>query len=95
MFYSFHEIGVYDLSTALQLAKNISGADKITFISHSAGSTSALIYASLHKVEAKDTVNLFITMAPVTYFIHPKLPIPLAYPLIPFVKVFMHYFIST
>lgn len=54
MFYSFHEIGFYDLSTSLQVAKNVSAADKITYISHSTGSTTALIYASLRKIEAKD-----------------------------------------
>lgn len=59
----------------------------MTFIGHSAGSTSALIYASLRKDEAKDAINMFITMSPVSYLAHPKFPIPLIYPVVPLLKV--------
>lgn len=47
----------------LQLMKNITSS-KATFIGYSASGISAFIFASLAKDEAKDTVDLFVTIAP-------------------------------
>lgn len=61
--FSFHEIAVYDYPAMLKLVKNVTNA-KITFIGYSAAGTSALIYASVLKPIAKDTVDLFVTISP-------------------------------
>lgn len=72
----------------LDLVKNISGAANVTFIGHSAGSTVALIYASLLKDHAKTSVKLFIAMAPVSYLKYTKVAVLREfYHLIPVMKV--------
>lgn len=65
--YSFHEIGTYDYPAMLDLVKHVTKAEKISFIGHSAAATAALIYSSLLKEKAKETVDLFILMSPVSY----------------------------
>lgn len=78
---SFYEIGIYDIPTSLDKVKKVTGADKITYIGHSTGSTAALVYASLLPKHAKDTINLFILMAADSYIKYPKFPTWTLYPL--------------
>ncbi|XP_063923511.1 lipase 1-like [Zophobas morio] len=56
---SFHEIGFYDLSSQVLLAKNYSHS-KIIYIGHSQGSSAGLIYSSLHPKEANNSIKLLV-----------------------------------
>ncbi|CAH1370510.1 unnamed protein product [Tenebrio molitor] len=68
--FSFHEVGVFDIPRQIDLIKSKTNSPKITFIGHSEGSTSGLIYAALKNQHAKNSVKLFIFMALPCYFQH-------------------------
>lgn len=84
---SFHEIAIYDIPASLRMVKRITKVDKITYIGYSGGATVALIYASLLKSHAKNTINLFIAISGGSYMNHVTFPIWFFSPGIYFIKV--------
>jgi pimeloyl-ACP methyl ester carboxylesterase len=68
--FGFHEIGVFDIASQIELIKNKTNNSKIIFIGHSMGSNSGLIYAALKNRDAEASVKIFILMALPCYFEH-------------------------
>jgi lysosomal acid lipase/cholesteryl ester hydrolase len=71
---SFHEVGVFDIPSQIDLIKRVTKSSNIIFIGHSQGSTSGLIYAAVKNQHAKNSVKLFIFMAMPCYFQHGSSP---------------------
>lgn len=69
-FYSFQELGDYDLPTQIDKVLELTGKSSLSYIGHSQG-TSQMFYA-LAKNEAafKDKINLFVALAPITRLDH-------------------------
>jgi lysosomal acid lipase/cholesteryl ester hydrolase len=72
--FSFHEVGVFDIPSQIDLIKRVTKSSNIIFIGHSQGSTSGLIYAAVKNQHAKNSVKLFIFMAMPCYFQHGSSP---------------------
>ncbi|XP_045468983.1 lysosomal acid lipase/cholesteryl ester hydrolase-like [Harmonia axyridis] len=70
--WSFHEQGVYDISSQLDVVKKITNRSDIIFISYSMGGTSSIVYASLRPEHAKKSVKAMIHFAPIVYLSHLK-----------------------
>ncbi|RZC39095.1 Abhydro lipase domain containing protein, partial [Asbolus verrucosus] len=66
--FSFHEIGIYDISSQIKLIRSKINNSKISFIGHSMGTTTGLIYSSMHSLEAKNSINAFALLAIPVYF---------------------------
>lgn len=52
----------------LDLVKKVTGRRDITYVGHSMGCTAGFVYASLRPEHAKDSLILFIMMAPTAFF---------------------------
>ena len=59
----------HDLPSAFQYVKNVTGQDKITYISHSMGATEMLVLLS-EKPEYNDYLDQIFLLAPVAYLGH-------------------------
>ncbi|KAF5291044.1 hypothetical protein FQA39_LY14477 [Lamprigera yunnana] len=64
--YTFHENGVYDIPSQLNIVYNIT-QQKVIFIGYSLGSTAVYIYSSLFPEAAKDRIDIIINFAPSIY----------------------------
>lgn len=72
-YFSADDIGVHDIPSQLQLISQATGQrGNIIYIGHSLGTTSGLIYGSTYPKAAKQTVKLFILLAPASNLRHMK-----------------------
>ncbi|XP_072948615.1 uncharacterized protein [Epargyreus clarus] len=72
--FTFHEHGIYDLATTIDLVLKETGAPKLNTIGHSQGTTMHFVLLST-KPEYNEKVNLFIALAPVAYLQHSPPPL--------------------
>ncbi|CAH1118818.1 unnamed protein product [Phaedon cochleariae] len=63
--YTFHELGIYDIPSALDLVAQISGKPKSIYIGYSMGTTAMFVYSSLYPTEASERLAGVIAIAPV------------------------------
>ncbi|RZC42363.1 Abhydro lipase domain containing protein, partial [Asbolus verrucosus] len=68
--FSFHEIGLYDVSSEVKFIREKSNGMKIIFMGHSLGSAAGLVYASLKSNEAAAYLKSMILLATSCYFEH-------------------------
>lgn len=66
--FSFHEMGLFDLSSQIELIRSLTNNSKIIFVGHSMGTTVGLIYASLKPREAEESISTFIYVAPTCFY---------------------------
>lgn len=66
-FFSFHEQGVYDITSQLDLVKRITNRNDIILMSFSMGGTSAIAYSSLRPVHAKNSLKAMIHFGPIIH----------------------------
>ncbi|KAF2893340.1 hypothetical protein ILUMI_12833 [Ignelater luminosus] len=87
--FSFHEMAMYDLPAMLHLvSKKTDFRDKIIYVGHSVGTTTAFIYASLLPANASAYVKTFIFWSPVTFPRHVKsIPLIIMAPFADFILV--------
>ncbi|KAK9874924.1 hypothetical protein WA026_005739 [Henosepilachna vigintioctopunctata] len=60
--FGFHEQGVYDIKSQIDLIKKITNKNDIVFIGYSMAGTSSLVYASLHPEHAQNSVSALINV---------------------------------
>ncbi|XP_018331829.1 lipase member J isoform X2 [Agrilus planipennis] len=68
--FSFHEMALYDLPTMLEFIREHTEGDRVYYIGHSLGTTTAFIYSSLLPEHAEDFVKVFVCMSPVAFLRH-------------------------
>jgi predicted alpha/beta hydrolase len=68
IYFSFHEMGLFDIPSQIDLIKKKTKDSQIIYVGHSMGSTSGLIYASLKSQQVKTSIKAFIFMAMPCYF---------------------------
>lgn len=76
-FFSWHEIGVYDLPANIDYILNATGQNKLFFIGHSQGTTSFFVMAS-ERPEYNDKIAMMTALAPAAYLGNIKCPLCLA-----------------
>ncbi|XP_060525773.1 lysosomal acid lipase/cholesteryl ester hydrolase-like [Cylas formicarius] len=81
--FSFHELGLYDLSATVSYVKNKTGNSALIYIGHSLGSTAAFIYASMKSKDAKGAVKIFITLCSNVFMGGVATPLRYLLPLMP------------
>ncbi|GLV35384.1 uncharacterized protein CBL_01466 [Carabus blaptoides fortunei] len=64
--FSWHQIGIIDLPTMIDLVLEKSGAEKIFYVGHSQGTTSFFVMASTLP-EYNDKIRLMVALAPVAF----------------------------
>ena len=69
--FSWQELGDDENPAFIELVRNVTKLDKITYVGHSQGTTQ-MFYSLLGKKQAwfKERVNLFVALAPVTQLAH-------------------------
>lgn len=70
--YSFDEIGIYDVSSEINLIRKKTNNSKITYFGHSLGSVAGLVYASMKPAEAGQFLDSMILIAPASFFKYPN-----------------------
>jgi len=65
--FSFDEFASYDLPACIQYILNVTGADSLSYIGVSQGTTSAFAGFSTFPEEMKSKLNLFVAMAPIVF----------------------------
>lgn len=74
MYFSFHEMAVYDLPAMIDHALEVSGQQNLFYIGHSMGTTMSYILLSM-KPEYKDKIKFSISLAPIGFWnVIPKFP---------------------
>ncbi|RZC36685.1 Abhydro lipase domain containing protein, partial [Asbolus verrucosus] len=68
--FSFHEIGLYDVSSEIEFIRKKTNGMKIIYIGHSLGSGVGLVYASLKSDQARAYLKSMILLAPPCYLGH-------------------------
>lgn len=63
--YSFYEFGRYDLPAMIDLARKVTGFDKISYIAHSQGTTQMFSALANNHGQMNDKINFFIALAPI------------------------------
>jgi pimeloyl-ACP methyl ester carboxylesterase len=66
--YSFQEQGDHDVPTQINLALAVSGAQKLSYIGHSQGTTQMFYALATNQNKIAPKLNLFIALAPVVTF---------------------------
>lgn len=74
--FTFHEIGLYDLSAIIDKVLETTGAKKINAIGHSLGNTIFYVLGSMRE-EYNEKINVMIALAPIC-FLH-NVPAPVRY----------------
>ncbi|CAG9093140.1 unnamed protein product [Plutella xylostella] len=72
--FSFHEIGLYDLSAFIYYIIKETGSPKVNYVSHSQAVPQYMALASL-KPEVMDKVGLLVAMAPAVFVEHSRSPV--------------------
>lgn len=67
--FTWHEIGVYDLTTSIDYVLNVTEQQNLTYIGHSQGTTSFFVMASERK-EYSEKIKLAVLLAPVGFMSH-------------------------
>ncbi|XP_014213551.1 lipase 3-like [Copidosoma floridanum] len=67
--FSWHESGVYDLRSTIDYVISSTGAEKVSLIGHSMGTTISLVLLS-EKPEYNAKVNVMLSFAPIAIFTH-------------------------
>lgn len=82
------EIGLYDIPTMLNYIADVTDQrGNIVYIGHSLGTTVGLIYAASFPKEAKETVKIFILLAPAGTLVNMKSPFRMMAPFGPQILV--------
>jgi pimeloyl-ACP methyl ester carboxylesterase len=63
-------MGLYDVSSEIDLIRKKTNGSKIIYFGHSLGSAIGLVYSSLKPDEAKNYLKSMILAAPSSYFQH-------------------------
>ncbi|KAJ3659718.1 hypothetical protein Zmor_011392 [Zophobas morio] len=64
--FSFHEMGIYDVSSELELIREKTNNSQVTYFGHSLGGTIGLVYASLKSFDAVKYLKNMILVTPAT-----------------------------
>lgn len=67
--YSWHEIGVYDLTAKIDYILETTGQSDLFYVGHSQGTTSFYVMAS-ERPEYNNKIRLMVSLAPVAYMSH-------------------------
>jgi pimeloyl-ACP methyl ester carboxylesterase len=63
--YDFEELGKYDLPAQIDLVRDITGKNKVTYVGHSQGTTQMFYALATNEAELKNKINLFVALSPV------------------------------
>ncbi|CAH1154349.1 unnamed protein product [Phaedon cochleariae] len=84
--FSFHELASKDLPAIIQYVSKSTKRKDLIYIGHSMGSTSVLVYSTLHGDHAKEHIKGIICLAPVAYLRSLQGIARLAVPFYPLIK---------
>jgi pimeloyl-ACP methyl ester carboxylesterase len=73
-FYSWHEMGLYDLPAMVDYVLNRTGQEDLYYIGYSMGATMFFVFASI-KPEYNEKIRLMIALAPSTFMANSTTPI--------------------
>lgn len=68
-------MGLYDVSSELELIREKTNESKVIYFGHSLGSAMGLIYSSVRNKEASEYLKCMVLLAAPSYFLYPKSPI--------------------
>ena len=70
--FDFEDMGLKDVPAEIDYIKNLTGAQKVTYLGHSAGATQMVVGLSLMPEYYASNLNLFVALGPATRLKHTK-----------------------
>ncbi|XP_063923589.1 lipase member J-like isoform X2 [Zophobas morio] len=87
--FSVHEMGLYDVTSELELIQSKTNGSQVIFFGHSLGSAIGLIYSALKPIQASKYLKTMILLATPAYFEHGTSLVFLFIRLSSYIKAFM------